>query len=140
MESEFFVESFSSKWFRFINIDDLPSLVLVGSIVTVLGVNNNSLTFVIFTSVNIKNFVVGRVYKEFILVLEYLEPSRVGAPNLHVSSSSCTLDIPRLVVVSGSDCLGLLMEIPDLSLSSILCLDDNVSIVYNVKVFSTSQC
>jgi hypothetical protein len=33
-----------------------------------------------------------------ISVYEDLEPSRVGAPNLHVVSSSSALDIPRLVV------------------------------------------
>jgi hypothetical protein len=43
-----------------------------------------------------------------------------------------------LVIVSGSDGLGLLMEIPDLGSSSILSLDDHISIVDQVDVSSTS--
>jgi hypothetical protein len=39
-----------------------------------------------------------------------------------------------LVVIPGSDGLGLLMEVPDLSLSSIRNLDDHVSVVNKVKV------
>jgi len=63
-----------------------------------------------------------------------LEPSRVGAPDLHIVGSSSTLDVPGLVVVSGSDGLGLLMEVPDLSLSSIWSLDNHVSVVDKVKI------
>jgi hypothetical protein len=71
------------------------------------------------------------------LVLEQLEPSRVGAPDLHVSGSTCALDVPRLVVVSSPDGLGLLVEIPDLGLSSVGSLDDHVSVVDQVEVSST---
>jgi hypothetical protein len=39
-----------------------------------------------------------------------------------------------LVVIPGSDGLGLLMEVPDLSLSSIRNLDDHISVVNKVKV------
>jgi hypothetical protein len=53
---------------------------------------------------------------------------------LHVVGSSSALDIPRLVVQSGSDCQGLLMEVPDLSLSSVGSLDDHISVVDKIKV------
>jgi hypothetical protein len=66
--------------------------------------------------------------------LEYLEPSRVGAPYLHVLSSTSALDIPRLVVISGSNSLRLLMEVPYLCLSTIWSLDNEVSIVDQIKV------
>lgn len=67
-------------------------------------------------------------------VLKDLEPLGVGAPDLHLICSSCTLDVPRLVVVSGSDGKRLLMEIPDLSVSSIWSLDHHVSVVNEIKV------
>jgi hypothetical protein len=53
------------------------------------------------------------------MVHKDLEPSRVSAPDLHVLGLSRVLDVPRLVVISSSDGQGLLMEVPDLSLSSI---------------------
>jgi hypothetical protein len=61
--------------------------------------------------------------------LEELEPSRVSAPDLHVVGLTSTLDIPRLIIVSCSDCQGLLVEVPDLSLSTIWSLDHKVSVV-----------
>jgi hypothetical protein len=104
---------------------------LVGIIVAVsiLVVNNNSHTFFILGWCNFKNLIVGWIDKEFSLKLEELEPSWVGAPDLHISCFSRILDIPRLVVESSSDGLGLLMEIPGLGSSSVWCLDDHVSIV-----------
>jgi hypothetical protein len=74
-----------------------------------------------------------------VLVLEHLEPSRVGAPDLHVVGSTSTLDIPRLVVVSSSDSQRLLMEVPGLGLSTIGNLEDHVSIVDKIKISSTWQ-
>jgi len=53
---------------------------------------------------------------------------------LHVVGSTSALDIPRLIVQSGSDGQRLLMEVPDLSLSSIWSLDDHVSVVDQVEV------
>jgi hypothetical protein len=64
-----------------------------------------------------------------ILILEELPPTRVSAPDLHVVGSTSTLDIPRLVVISSSDRQRLLMEVPNLSSSSIWNLDDHVSVV-----------
>jgi hypothetical protein len=51
---------------------------------------------------------------------------------LHVICSSSTLDIPRLVVVSCSYSQGLLMEVPDLGSSSIINLNDHVSVIDQV--------
>jgi hypothetical protein len=67
-----------------------------------------------------------------VLILEDLEPSRVGAPDLHVVGSSSALDIPRLVVQSCSNGQRLLVEVPDLGLSSIRSLDNHVSVVDQV--------
>jgi len=53
---------------------------------------------------------------------------------LHIVSLTSTLDVPRLVVVSGSDGQGLLVEVPDLGSSTIWNLDDHVSVVDQVKV------
>jgi hypothetical protein len=89
----------------------------------------NWVSFNVFASSNIKDLVVGPVDELVVLILEDLEPSRVGAPDLHVIGSTCTLDIPRLIVQSCSDCQGLLMEVPDLSLSAISSLDNHISIV-----------
>jgi hypothetical protein len=44
------------------------------------------------------------------------------------------LNIKGLVVVSGSNGQRWLMEVPDLSLSSIWSLDDHVSVVDQVKI------
>jgi len=74
-----------------------------------------------------------------VLVLEYLEPSRVSAPDLHVVGSSSILDVPRLVVVSGSDGQGLLMEVPNLGSSTISSLDDEVSIVDQIEISVVSE-
>jgi hypothetical protein len=53
---------------------------------------------------------------------------------LHVIGSSRALDVPRLVVVSGSDSQGLLMEIPDLGHSSVGSLEDKVSVVDQIEI------
>jgi hypothetical protein len=96
--------------------------------------NNNSLALNIFASTDIENFSVLNVYELLSLISKDLEPSRVGAPDLHVVGLSCTLNIPRLVVQSCSDGTRLLMEVPDLSVSSVWCLDDHVSVIDKVKV------
>jgi hypothetical protein len=70
----------------------------------------------------------------FLLVFEELEPSRVGAPDLHVVGFSSVLNIPRLVVKLGSDSQRSLVEPPDLSLSSIWCLDHEISVVNEIEV------
>jgi hypothetical protein len=101
METELFIEAFGSQFLSLVNIHNLPSLV--SSIFTSSAANLDGLTFLILGLVNLENLVVGWVDEVLSLKLEYLEPSRVGAPDLHVGSSSSTLDIPRLVVQSCSD-------------------------------------
>jgi hypothetical protein len=75
-----------------------------------------------------------------IFILEDLEPSTVGAPDLHVVSFSSTLDIEGLVVVSSSDSQRLLVEIPLLSISSIWSLDDHISVVDQVEISIGFEC
>jgi hypothetical protein len=48
MEAEFLVESFSSDGFSFIKIDNLPLLVGIVCVVTIVGVNNNGLALFVF--------------------------------------------------------------------------------------------
>jgi hypothetical protein len=103
METEFLVESFSSVLVGFVNINNLPSLIGIVFIVTIFVINNNSLTFIVLGRLNIKYLVVGWIDEKFSLVFEHLEPSGVCAPDLHVVGSTSTLDVPRLVVVSGPD-------------------------------------
>jgi len=98
------------------------------------------LSFLIFATSNIKNFIVRPIDELFIFVLENLEPSGVGAPDLHVVGFSSTLDVPGLVVVSGSDGQRLLVEVPDLGLSTVWCFDDHVSVVDQVKISVVRKC
>jgi hypothetical protein len=53
---------------------------------------------------------------------------------LHVVGFTSTLDVPGLIVQSSSDGQGLLMEVPSLSVSTILNLDDHVSVIDQVEV------
>jgi len=130
MESKVFVKTFS--WLSFCLIYIYYSPFLVGSIMRVI--DDNWLSFNILSTTYIKNFSVLNVNKLFTLISEDLEPPRVGAPNLHISSFTSTLDVPRLVVVSCSNGKRLLMEIPNLGLSSIGSFNDHVSVVNEVKV------
>jgi hypothetical protein len=65
--------------------------------------DNNSGTFNIFASSNIKTFVVPEIDKVSSFIFEELPPSGVGAPDLHVVRFSRALDIEGLVVVLGLD-------------------------------------
>jgi hypothetical protein len=130
VETKFFVESLSLNLSSLVKIDNLP--LLVSSIV--VTPNSNSLSFLVLCSSNIKDLIVGPVDELIFVELEDLEPSGVSAPDLHVVGLTSTLDVPRLIVVSSSDCQGLLVEVPDLGLSSVWCLDNKVSVVDQVKV------
>jgi hypothetical protein len=99
VETKIGVHSLGLDWSSFVKIDDIPSLI--GSIVFLPDDNLSS--FLIFSSMNIKSSSILDINEMFINILEDLEPSRVGAPDLHVVGSSCTLDIPRLVVQLGLD-------------------------------------
>jgi len=80
------------------------------------------------------NLILIQVLEVVVYVLEDLEPSLVGAPDLHVVCLTSTLDVKWLVVISGSNSQSLLMEVPFLSLSTISCLDDHVSVIDQVEV------
>jgi len=67
------------------------------------------------------------------LIYEELPPVRVGACDLHFIASTIALNVPRLVVGLGSDCQGLLMEVPFLSVSTISDLNNKV-IANEIKV------
>jgi hypothetical protein len=101
--------------------------------------DNNFLSFSILSLEDIEYLLVLDVDEVLSSVFEDLEPSRVGAPDLHLVSFSRVLDIPRLVVVSCSDSQGLLMEVPFLSSSTVSDLDDHVSVVDEVKVSALSH-
>jgi hypothetical protein len=52
------------------------------------------LTFFIFAAYYIKAFLVFNVAEMIVSIFEDLEPSRVGAPDLHVASLTRILNIP----------------------------------------------
>jgi hypothetical protein len=89
VETEFLVQSRCWLFVLFVKINNLPSLVST----FMKSVNDNSLTFYIFSSGNIKYFSVSDVHKVFSFIDESLEPSWVGAPDLHVSSFSSRFDV-----------------------------------------------
>jgi len=124
---------FGCTWgsnFCLVSVKYLPSLVC-----TIMAVMYNyCLTFNIFSTTYIKSFSVLDVDELLSLISKDLVPSWVSAPDLHIVGSTRALDVPRLVVVSGSDGQWLLMEIPNLSISSIWCLDNHVSVVDKIKV------
>jgi hypothetical protein len=62
--------------------------------------------------------------------------SRVDSELLRFSVG---LDVPRLVVVSGSDSQRCLMEVPHLSSSTVSGLDGHVSVVDEIEVSSSSH-
>jgi len=99
MEAKLFVEALGSILCCLINIDNVPQLSL-GSIASPYL---NWGAFTIIAIFDIKHFLALPVDELVVLVLEYLEPVRVGAPDLHVVGFSLVLDVPRLVVVSSSN-------------------------------------
>jgi hypothetical protein len=84
MHTEVFVQSFSLFLLGLIKIDNVPFLIGF----TMFAPNNNSLSFSISATCNIKNLVVLNVDEHVAFILEDLPPSRVSAPDLHVSSFS----------------------------------------------------
>jgi hypothetical protein len=58
----------------------------------------------------------------------------VGAPDLHCLVLTRSVNIKWLIVQLGSDGLGFLMEVPFLSVSTMLSLDGQVSIVNDTKI------
>jgi hypothetical protein len=131
MESKFFIQSLGFKLISLVKIKDLP--LLTGA--SVVSEDSNALSFNIFVSSSYtKDLIVSPVDELVLFILEHLEPSRVGAPDLHLVCSTSALDVPGLIVVSSSNSQSLLVEVPDLSLSTVWCLDDHVSVVDQVKI------
>jgi hypothetical protein len=125
MEAKVLVDSFGLDCISFVKIDYSPSLI--SSIL--VAIDNNFLAFLILCSIDWEGFTILPIDELVVLVLKHLEPSRVSWPDLHVVGSTSALDIPWLIVQSSSDRKRLLMEVPYLSLSSILNLNDHVSVV-----------
>jgi hypothetical protein len=92
VESELLVETLSLVILRLVKIDNLPSLTCI-----VVEVGKTSfLSFFISVlvypeAVSSALFIVAEV---FFLIVEYLPPSAVGTPDLHVHGSSRVLDVP----------------------------------------------
>jgi hypothetical protein len=84
VHSEVFVKSFSLVFSSFVKVDDLPFLVSL----TMVAPYDNSLAFNISASSDIKYLVVLPIDELVVSILEDLPPSRVGTPDLHVSSFS----------------------------------------------------
>jgi hypothetical protein len=133
VDTELIIESLGLSLLSLIKIKNLPFLVCSA----VVSSNTNSIAFFILRSSYVKDLVIGPVDELIIIVLEDLEPSWVGAPDLHVVGSTWALDVEWLVVQSCLDSQWSLIEIPNLSSSSVLNLDDHISIVDEVKVSST---
>jgi len=118
------VESSSLFVFSFINIFNLPfltelidqfadSYVLALSILLVGDLDDSAIFFIL----------------EVVLrVLEFLEPSSISGPDLQVSSVTRVLDVEGFVFLQiVFDCLGLLVEEPDLGIKFIWSLDNQIS-------------
>jgi hypothetical protein len=135
VEAEVLIKSLGlSGWI--ICVDNSPSLV--GIVVSLLDTDGCS--FLILGGGNIKASIgLLDVTEVLSLECEDLPPSWVSAPDLHVVGSSWASDVPWLIVQSGSDSQGRLMEVPDLSSSLVGCLDHKVSIADQVKISSWGQ-
>jgi hypothetical protein len=133
MESEVFVESLWLDCICFVKIDNSPSLMLS----IIVTPDSDGLTFFILGTSNIKYFTILPIDELVVLILEYLEPSWVSRPDLHVVSFTSWLNVPRLVVQPCSDSQRLLMEVPYLSFSTIGSFDYHVSVVdqINISIF-----
>jgi hypothetical protein len=90
MESEVLVKSLGLDWTSFVKIDNSPSLMSS----VVVTKYSNCLSFSILSTCDIKYFTTLPIDELAVLILEYLEPSRVSAPDLHVVGLTSRFDIP----------------------------------------------
>jgi hypothetical protein len=90
MESKLFVNTLGLRSLCFVEIDYLPLLMST----LVVSINTNCMSFFIFSILNFESLVALPVNELVVFVSEYLEPSGVGAPDLHVVGSTCALDVP----------------------------------------------
>jgi hypothetical protein len=131
VESKFFIQSLSFSLCLLIKIKYLPSLV--GTVMLI--VYTNSLSFFILVSNNINASInLLNVAEMLSLVHKDLPPSWISAPDLHVISFPWTLNIPWLVVDSGSNSQSLLVEVPNLRFSTIGSFEYHVSVVDQINI------
>jgi len=71
MESKVFVQSFGSIFFSLIEIKYLPFLMLS----IVVAPNTYCLSFLVFSTFDVKNFLIGPIDELTVFILEDLEPS-----------------------------------------------------------------
>jgi hypothetical protein len=90
MESEVFVKSLGLDWTSFVKIDNSPSLMST----VIVSKDTNCLSFSILGTCDIKYFTTLPIDELAVLILEYLEPSGVSAPDLHVVGLTSRFDIP----------------------------------------------
>jgi hypothetical protein len=90
MESEVLVKSLGLDWTSFVKIDNSPSLMSS----VVVTKDTNCLSFSILSTCDIKYFTTLPIDELAVLILEYLEPSGVSAPDLHVVGLTSRFDIP----------------------------------------------
>jgi len=94
MPSEFLADSLGFNFGCFINIYDVPSLVTT----TMILMDYDWLSFLIFATWNVKNSVVLNVDQLVVLISENLPPSRIGTPDLHSVCSSWAHYVKWLIV------------------------------------------
>jgi hypothetical protein len=90
MESKVLVKSLGLWSLCLVKINNIPSLGFASVVVKDL----DWVSFLVFTSSDIKSLVALPVDELVVLISENLPPSRVSAPDLHVVCSSRALDVP----------------------------------------------
>jgi hypothetical protein len=90
MESEVLVKSLRLNSVSFVEVDNSPSLMRS----VIVSKDTNCLSFSILGTCDIKYFTALPIDELAVLVLKYLEPSGVSAPDLHVVGLTSRFDIP----------------------------------------------
>jgi hypothetical protein len=80
MESEFFVKSFLLSLSGFVQVKNSP-LLMVSSVVVL---DTDCISFSVTLVLDFEDLLVLPIDELFVLILEYLPPVRIGAPDLHV--------------------------------------------------------
>lgn len=97
METKLFVQSLTTFWLCFINVDDAP--FLVDTIVSWMG--NNFLSFLVLSAIHIKTLFVIDILDECTIELEHLPPSTTDITNQTEDSSfTIAADLHAIVVRS----------------------------------------
>jgi hypothetical protein len=99
LPSELFIQTLSFSLSSRVNIDHSPFLVDL----TIVFINNYWMSFKVLASFNWKCLVVECVDELLSIILENLPPVGVGAPDLHGLVLARAMNVPWLVVKSGSN-------------------------------------